>query len=184
MPDPCRSRRFLPFVAAALLCATPAAGCIGDEGAGADNAVEAQERNEVRLGGVAYRVSMFRQLNPRIEPDDAYYDGPMPDKGAGVYAAFVRACNPEPPVESPSTRIFLEDAFGEQFHPVEQPDNKFAYDPRPLKPGECLPSESAASQAEGAVLAFVVPFADTAERPMILVIRGSGHAERRIELDL
>jgi hypothetical protein len=157
---------------------------MGDEGASGDEAVEAQERNEVRLGGVTYRVATFRQLNPRIEPDDAFYDGPMPGVGSGVYAAFITACNSESREETPSSRIFLEDAFGERFEPVEQPRNELAYDPRPLEAGECIPSESAATKADGAVLAFIVPFESTAERPMILVIEGAAGAEQRIELDL
>jgi hypothetical protein len=108
----------------------------------------------------------------------------MPDPGSGVYAAFITACNSEPPVKRASNRNFLEDAFGERFDPVEQPRNELAYEPRPLGAGECIPSESAATTADGAVLAFIVPFDSTAEGPMILVIEGAGRAEKRIELDL
>ena len=179
----CRAPLDLPLcVVVALVAAV--AGCADDGGAEGGEAVEAREQNEVLLDGVAYRVPTFRQLNPRIEPDDTFYDGPPPGEGSGVYAAFIQACNPQPPVETPSSRIFLEDAFGERFDPVEQPDNELAYHPRPLQAGACLPSESAATTADGAVLAFIVPFESTAERPMILVIRGKGAAERRIRLDL
>jgi hypothetical protein len=65
------------------------AGCADDGGAGGGEAVEAREQNEVRLGGVECRVPTFRQLNPRIEPDDTFYDEPPPGEGSGVYAAFI-----------------------------------------------------------------------------------------------
>jgi hypothetical protein len=50
---------------AVALCCAAIAGRGGDEGLERDDAVEAQERNELRLGGLVYRFATFRQLNPR-----------------------------------------------------------------------------------------------------------------------
>lgn len=169
-------------LAAAAIGAAFLVGACGEDG-GSENAVEAREQNTVHLGGLGYRVPLFRQLNPRTAPDRTYYDGPPPPDGSGVYAAFIGVCNEEGAPARPSGRIFLEDAFGERFRPVAQPGNELAYAPEELAASECLPERGAALAADGAPLAFLVPFADTRERPMVLVIEGPDE-DARIELDL
>ena len=169
------------LLAAAIAAALLVAAC--GEGQGAAEAVEAREQNTVELDGLEYRVPVFRQLNPRIVPDRSFYDGPRPPDGTGVYAAFLQVCNHEGPPATPSGRIVLEDAFGERFRPVDQPGNELAYAPKELRASECLPQAGAPIAAEGAPLVFLVPFADTRERPMVLVIEGT-HGDARVELDL
>jgi hypothetical protein len=82
-----------------------------------------------------------------------------------------------------TARIVLEDAFGERFTPVAQPRNEIAYAPKRLSASECLPPADDRRAADGAPLAFVVPFSDTRERPLILVLEDQGRSAR-IELDL
>ena len=166
------------------------AGC-GSSGAPADNAVEATEQNSVRLGGVEYRVVRFRELNPRIPPDRSILDGPPPSDGKGYYAAFVTACNASSRTRTPTSRIHLEDAFGQRFSPLAAAsDSVFAYRPRPLEPERCLLAEdSAASRTvDGAAIVFEVPYDAAQERPLILEISrrpdGAGRAAARIQLDL
>jgi hypothetical protein len=172
----------LAAIAALLLLA----GC-GDD-ASSDNAVEAQEQNTVELGGVRYRVVLFRQLNVRGAPDDALWEGPPSRAGRGLYAVIVRACASGSEPARTSERLHLEDAFGERFAP--RPDDtadEYEYAPVELEPGECTPAPGSAADRtfDGAALVFDVPFESTAERPMILEIAdptGSGTA--RIQLDL
>ena len=174
------------FAALVLGLALVTAGCGDDaqsDDARSDEAVEAREQNAVSLGGLEYRVPIFRQLNPRIAPDRALYDGPSPSADSGVFAAFIRVCNEDGPRATPTGRIFLEDAFGERFYPVEQPENERAYAPEPLAASECLPGADDPAATDGAPLAFLVPLSDTRERPMVLVIDGA-QDDARIELDL
>ena len=161
--------------AAALL-----AGCGGEDDERAD---VLRERNRARVDGLDYRVPLFRQLNPRIAPDAAYYDGPGATAGQGVYAAFVRVCNPGGDGTARTARVYLEDAFGERFMPVPQPGNELAYAPRRLAPGACLPGRDAVAEADGAVVAFRLPFDDVAERPLRLVIDAPGETAK-LELDV
>lgn len=179
----------------AVIAALALAACGGDEAGddtsderSADNAVEATEQNTVELDGLRYRVNLFRQLNPRISPDRALYDGPAPAEGTGIYAAFLRVCNPGDSRQVPTSEISLEDAFGHEFPRVEaEPDNEFAYEPEPLTPDECLPgpNTAAARTAEGAVLVYEIPVDALGNRPFVLELQAEGSGEvRRIQLDL
>jgi hypothetical protein len=171
-----------------LVAGLVAVGC-GEEEA-ADNAVEADEQNTVRLDGLRYRVNLFRQLNPAVEPDEAIYGGPRPGEGEGLYAAFLRVCNPSGSEQSPTGDVVLEDAFGQTFEPLElEDDNAFAYRPRAIAPDRCLPDpdSAAARTADGMALVFRVPFDSAAERPLVLELRGAGDGDAgraRIILDL
>ena len=66
------------------------------------------------------------------------------------------------------------------------PTNVFAYRPRPLKKGDCIPAAgSAASTAPtaGALLVFRLPVAATENRPLELYISAGGETQH-FELDL
>lgn len=173
-------RRWLTL--STLLLAAALAGCGGDDRA---TAVEARETNTATLGDFRYRVTMFRQLNPRTPPDNAVYDAEVPP-GKAVVAAFLRACNASDEPAAPTDDIHLENAFGKTYTPVAlSDDNPFSYDAEPVGDGDCRPSDgSAADQAlPGSALVFEVPLADLRERPFVLEI-ADGTGERRIKLDL
>lgn len=169
----------------ALLAALVIAGC-GEDAEPEDNAVEAQEQNTVEIDGISYRVNLFRQLNPRVAPDDALYDGPPPGDGEGLYGAFLKVCNESDTAQEPISRLILEDAFGNVYPRIElDEDNEFAYSSRPLQPGECLPAENTAANrtSEGAVVLYEVPFDQLGNRPFVLEF-GEGEDQQRIQLDL
>ena len=148
----------------------------------------AAEGNTVDLGAIEYRVTMFRQINPRIPPDQALTEAP-PDDGHGYYAAFIAACNTGSVLATTTSRIHLENAFGTVYRPVATTaSNEFSYRSTALEPDECLPAEDgvADSSLPGAALVFEVPIDDLSERPFILELRGpaAGSDVRRVELDL
>jgi len=162
-----------------------------DPGGGTDPPLRSQEANEATLGGVRYRVTLFRQLNVRARSDRAYYRGSAPATGSGIYAAFVRACNVTDREQATAPTMRLLDAFGETFARQPPADgNRFAYRPTTLAPGKCLPRPGGVADrsADGVVVVFEVPFKDTRERPMLLEIppRAEDEATRpvRVELDL
>jgi hypothetical protein len=174
--------RILAAIAALVLLA----GC-GDEATG-DNAVEAQEQNTVELGGVDYRVVLFRQLNVRLAPDDALWEGSPPSAGNGLFTVLVRACAAAAEPARMSERLHLEDAFGERFAPRPgDTADAYEYTPVELQADECAPPAGSAADRtfDGAALVFEVPFESTAERPMVLEIAGpTGSGAVRIQLDL
>jgi len=181
--------RSLAVVLLALAIGVVIAGCGGDEPE--SNLVEAREANSVELGGMRYRIVIFRQLNPRIAPDRALWEGPLPGKDRGLFAAFLQVCNISDRERVPTPAIHLEDAFGQVYQPLGlAPANELAYRPRPLGPGRCLPpEESVASRAlPGSAIVFAVPFSELGERPFILELRGvveDGPTPiRRVQLDL
>ncbi len=154
-----------------------------------DNAVEAVERNAFELGGLNYRVAMFRQLNPRIPPDRALYDGRLEGR-MGLFAAFLVACNESGEPRRPTAAVQLEDAFGEVYPQVALvDDNPLLYSPEPIAPGRCLPAEdgTAARTLPGAAVLFKVPFDALSNRPFVLELRGAEGGEaavKRVQLDL
>lgn len=176
------------LTAALLLVALslPLAAC-GEERE--DNAVEAMERNVFELGGLRYRVAMFRQLNPRIAPDRALYDRPL-EGGVGLFAAFLIACNQSGEPRRPTAAVQLEDAFGEVYPPVAiLADNPLLYSTEPIRPDRCLPVEDATADRTlpGAALLFKVPFDALSNRPFVLEFRGSASGDaavQRVQVDL
>ena len=180
-PGPCRriTRRW-PALLTAAAGVVLAAGC-GGHGAG-DNAVDAREQNLVERDGVRYRVIVFRELNVHEPPDKVIWTGTPPAAGRGLYMAALRACASGDAEAQATGRIHLEDAFGQRFAPRSgETADDYAYGPRELAPGDCLPRPDSAADATfgGSVLVFSVPFDSIGERPMVLVIE-----DARIQLDL
>lgn len=174
----------LPLLLVIAALAAGAAGCGGaDERA---EAVEAREGNEFTLGDMHYRVLLFRELNVRTRPDDGYWQGPPPRAGHGYYGAFVEVCNRGEDPGAPSSEMHLEDAFGQAFRPLDAVDDDIAFEPRTLRPDECLPQERSVTDraASGGLLVFEVPFSEAQERPFVLVVGGPGDSRTRVVLDL
>lgn len=168
-----------------MLCACLLAACGGEETARVP-AVEAQEGNTAQLRGIAYRVVLFRQLNPETTGDRALIEDVSVGEGRGLFAAFIEACNRSGEQAAPTGDIVLEDAFGATFEPVtEGVDESLTYTPRSLEPDECVPGTGTAADRtfEGGAVVFEAPLDVTQERPLVLEIRDSGD-EVRIVLDL
>lgn len=174
------------IAATAVAVALGLAACGGSE-APADNAVEAKEGTQVTVGGVRYRVSRFRQLNPRAQPGDDLYTGRPPGEGRGLYVLYLRACNDgDRPVRA-SRDVVVEDAFGETFAPRPgdvAPAFRYAPDGA-IAPGTCAPASGtvARQRLEGGALVFTIPFEDARERPLILEV-SDGEARGRLQLDV
>jgi hypothetical protein len=169
----------------AILLVAVVAGC--EDASTPDNGVEAREGNVVELGGLTYRVVLFRQLNPQAAPESALVEGVPPD-GQGYYAAFVTVCNDSDEPHLATNDIHLEDAFGNTFAARNTDvDPELAYDPRRLQPEACEPADGSAAEEtyNGAALVFSVPFDAVQRRPMILEIQPrDGGAPARVQLDL
>ena len=142
------------------------------------------------VDGLRYRAPMFRQLNTRIAPDRAFWDGAPPARGSGYFAAFVEVCNVSDRARRPPEGFRLLDSFGQAFRPKDTDvDNEFAYEPRKLAPDECIPAGgSVADQAVvGSVLLFELPFDVLRDRPLYLRLpppADSDAAPPRIRLDV
>ncbi len=165
------------------------AGC-GDAVPGVDE--PAREGLTLDVGGLEYTVFITRELNPSITPDKALYGGPPAAKDRALYGVFLTVCNPEDAGESliATEDFVVEDNQGTQFEPVDLPEeNDFAYQPKELVPGDCVPEDgSVADQGptSGAMLLFDFPLANTENRPLNLVITppAGGGEPKEVELDL
>ncbi len=64
--------------------------------------------------------------------------------------------------------------------------NPFAYTPKPLAQGRCIPAAGSVADraAPGALVLFDVPIGFLGERPVALDIKGSSGARERVLLDL
>ena len=85
------------MVALALIGASLASWPGARRGEQRRRTVEGREGNTVDVGGIDYRVTIFRQLNPRIPPDRALLDRGVGGGVAGddpFVAAFLTAATP------------------------------------------------------------------------------------------
>jgi hypothetical protein len=154
----------------------------------------AREGLAIPIGGVDYDVFITRQLNPDIVPDNAYYTGPDPGKDQTLYGVFLQACNHGDRPQQTAESFKVVDNQDNEFEPVELPeDNHFSYQPRRLRPRECIPEAGSVAQlgpTAGAMLLFKFPLDNTENRPLELEITApfdpsrTRRETRRIELDL
>ncbi len=153
----------------------------------------AREGLAIDVGGIAYNVFLTRELNLGITPDSAYHDKPA-KKGRALYGVFVQTCNESSKPHMTAKSFHVEDNQGNEFEPVEiEEDNAFAYRPRKLVPGDCIPEDGSVAQlgpTAASMLLFDFPLAATENRPLELKIESpydfaEGKAETKtIELDL
>ena len=181
---------------AACLLALASAAAFSACGKGVEPGVDepAREGLAIDVGGVTYNVFLTRELNPSITPDQAYYNGKPPGKGRTLYGVFLQACNEGPEARMATDDFHVEDNQGNEFEPLElDEENAFAYHPRMLAKGDCIPADGSVAQlgsTAGAMLLFEFPLESTENRPLELDIRAphehtSGKYEsKQIELDL
>ena len=155
----------------------------------------AREGIAIDVAGIDYNVFLTRELNTRITPDQAFYNGKPAPRGKALYGIFIQACNNNSSEPVKATDDFrVEDNQGNEFEPLELgEDNAFAYKPRVLAKGDCIPADGSVAQlgsTAGAMLLFEFPLTTTENRPLELDIRGpydfaKGEREsKQIELDL
>jgi hypothetical protein len=160
-----------------LLCLAALAGGITacgnkDEEQGVDE--PAREGLALELEGVDYNVFITRQLNTKIPPDDAYFDGPEAEKDETLYGVFIQVCN-----NSNETHQTLDD--------FSIKDNQFAYHARELMPDACIPESGSVAQlgpTAGSMLLFRLPLENTEYRPLELELRGQGEDHLTFKLDI
>ena len=189
--DPSRPRSAGTMTAVACVLALaglPLAGCFGKESPDELGRKEpVREGLAVPLAGVDYNVFITRQLNTKIPPDEAYYEGPAPPKGETLYGVFLQACNEGTRSTQTASRFTVVDNQGNEFEPRELPaENEFAYRSKRLQPNECIPQAGSVAQlgpTAGSMLLFQLPLTTTENRPLELEI-GDGSESLRVELDI
>jgi hypothetical protein len=181
-------------LAAAVLIALGAAGCGGVKTDEQGVVQPAREGLGVPLNGVDYNVFITRELNLRITPDEAYYQGPEPKPGFTYYGIFIQACNKSTVPRQTIREFRVTDNQETEFEPVPvSPDNAFGYTPRKLAPQQCIPEAGSVAQqgpTAGSMLLFDFPLATTENRPLELELRGpydllkAKRQIKKVELDL
>jgi hypothetical protein len=148
----------------------------------------AREGLALDLDGVEYNVFITRQLNTKITPDKAYFDGPEPASGETLYGVFIQVCNRSKDTHQTADSFKIKDAQDNEFKPEELPaDNAFAYHPGELAPDECFPEAGSVAQlgpTSGSMLLFRLPLQNTEYRPLLLEIQGQGSDHLTFQLDI
>jgi hypothetical protein len=176
--------RKLTFAAVCALVLAAVGGCGGPK-----DLNPASEGLTVSLAGVEYTVYITRELNLKIPPDQAYFDGPEAPPGQVYYGVFIQTCNPKGAPKPTADSFKVVDNQGNEFHPtpIEQ-KNAFAYHPRILASKECIPQAGSVAQlgpTDASMLLFKLPLSNTENRPLELDIQAPRVAESKsIELDL
>jgi len=154
----------------------------------------AREGLAIPVAGIDYEVFITRELNLKIAPDSAYYNGKPAARGHALYGVFLKTCNDGSKPRMTASSFSVEDNQGNEFEPIALPkDNAFAYQPKKLLPGDCIPERGSVAQlgpTAASMLLFDFPLANTENRPLELKIEApfdfaKGKAESKtIELDL
>jgi hypothetical protein len=177
--------RRLALVACVLGLSVGIAAC-GDDEQGVDE--PASEGLALDLDGVDYNVFITRQLNLKVPPDDAYFDGPDAKKGETLYGVFIQVCNNSKDAHRTVDNFKIKDNQGNEFEPETLPaDNQFAYHPAELLPQACIPESGSVAQlgpSAGSMLLFRLPLANTEYRPLELEIQGQGDHHLTYQLDI
>lgn len=181
-----RPRKTTVAACALVVLAALALAACGTEGSAKN---PAREGISLAVGGIDYNVFITRQLNLDIPPDQAYYDGPEPGRDATYYGVFIQACNNSKQPRLATGDFRVRDNQGNEFEPRELgARNAFAYHPRLLGPGECIPEPGSVAEqgpTAGALLLFELPLTITENRPLELEIRGGQPVQTTaVDLDL
>jgi hypothetical protein len=180
------SRRLLMLLCLAALAVGLAACGTKDEEQGVDE--PAREGLALELDGVDYNVFITRQLNIKVPPDDAYFDGDEPAQGETLYGVFIQVCNNSNDTQQTVDEFLIKDNQGNEFEPEELPeDNHFAYHGSELLPDECIPESGSVAQlgpSAGSMLLFRLPLENTEYRPLELEVEGEGDEHLTFELDI
>jgi hypothetical protein len=177
-------RKFLTVLLCAFALAL-AAGCGKEHSAGEPH----REGLSIELEGVEYTVYITRELNLKIPPDQAYYNGPEAPPGQAYFGVFLQVCNPKGAPKRTAEEFKVVDNQGNEFEPTEiEEKNPFAYHPQTLGEKRCIPQAGSVAQlgpSEASMLLFKLPLSNTENRPLELEIEGptEGGSEA-VELDL
>jgi hypothetical protein len=178
-------------LATALTCVTVLASGLAacgnkDEVPGTEE--PAREGLEVRLEGIDYNVFITRQLNTKVQPDSAYYNGPEPGRGETLYGVFLQVCNNGKEPAPTAEEFSVVDNQGNEYEPTELPEeNAFAYHAGELGPKACIPEAGSVAQlgpTAGSMLLFRLPLQATENRPLELEVSAPAGGKRSFELDL
>ncbi len=183
-----RPGRPISVAAACAVIALAAGGCSSGRPNGAG-----REGKPVTVAGLSYNVYITRELNLRDAEDRGYYQGREAPPGYALYGVFLTVCNNKPGFRTPLSTFTIEDNQGNRFRPLRLPrSNIFAYRPRRLSHGACIPetgSPAYTAPSGGALLLFKFPLSSLENRPLELLIHGrssplSRIETRRVELDI
>jgi hypothetical protein len=156
----------------------------------------AREGLAVHVAGVYYNIFITRQLNLRITPDRAYYNGPPAGPNKTLYGVFLQACGTSNKrVRTvPPDNFFVEDNQGNVYRPKPLPrSNPFAYQSVFVSKDQCFPTPGSVAQqgpTAASMLLFEFPLQNTENRPLTLHIKGpfnlltQKQESKLVELDL
>lgn len=165
----------------------PSTAGVPPAGEGVDPEEAAHAGAAIHLDGLAYTPQITRQLNPNLKPDRALVGGRGPGRDRLWIGTFIRVCNEGDRVRVPARRLALVGAFGKRISPTDlPPSNPFEYEPRPLRPDECVPEQGSVGDrvGEGSLVLFNTPTDFFSERPVALEVTSESGKRERVIVDL
>jgi hypothetical protein len=182
-------------LSAAVLCVVALAALAGcgnqtkaNEGVAGAVSQPDREGKTIRIGGLDYTVYLTRELNLKIPPDQAFYNGPEAPPGQVFYGVFLQVCNTSGGSKPSASMFKVTDNQGNEFEPTPtDPKNPFDYRARTLPKNECIPQAGSVAQlgpAQASMVLFKFPLTNTENRPLDLDIQAPDGDSKSIELDL
>ncbi|HSD75814.1 MAG TPA: hypothetical protein VLA98_00355 [Solirubrobacteraceae bacterium] len=143
------------------------------------------------VGDLKYQVQISRELNPDDLEDRGYLVGAdqrtvRPEET--WFAVFMRVQNSSDTAHEAARDFELSDTQGNKWRPVPLPaQNVFAYRPVNVPGQSVLPfpdSPAAENTIQGSLLLFKIPFANLANRPLVLKVVDPTDPQHSAEVDL
>ena len=179
-----RSRLVKPLLAALMLGLL----LVGVAACGSGNPREVEEGEVVTVGKLEYTVVFSRYLNENDEEDVAYLAGQKPITDEHNYfGVFLQVFNPNHSSFNVVPHLTITDAEGNRYTALPS-ESEYAFPfGSVLTENEPIPANDSSAQSDGtqgAVAIFELPEEVSANRPLILHIKGPVNEEGRVKLDL
>ena len=140
--------------------------------------------SSVTVDGVVYTVKSARVLDAGDPEDRIFLDGRRPAAGRAFVGLFLGMCNDAASPRRSSDDLRLSGPSGSSASRIEPGDDRYAYEPMRLRPGQCVPEalSPAGRAVPGLAVVFDLPEEAAPMRPLDFGVEALDGSFRRVRV--